>query len=191
MSSVLLIDNYDSFVYNLARYVQELGHTCEVHRNDRITLSEIEGMAPTHIMLSPGPCTPNEAGICLALIAAFLEKCPIVGICLGHQAIGQACGASVIRADHPMHGKADHVYHRGEDLFHGLPSPLTVGRYHSLVIDPATLKEPLRVQGTTALGEIMAIRHAQRPVFGLQFHPESILTERGHGFIENFLATSG
>lgn len=184
---ILLIDNYDSFVFNLARYVAELGWDYAVHRNDKISLSDIELLSPSHIILSPGPCTPNEAGISLALIEAFLNKIPILGVYLGHQAIAQVCGALVVRADNPMHGKGDQVFHDGSTLFAGLPNPLHVGRYHSLIVDKDSICEPLRVTAWTQSGEIMAIEHAHYPVYGVQFHPESVLTEHGHGILQRFI----
>jgi para-aminobenzoate synthetase component II len=184
---ILLIDNYDSFVFNLARYVAELGWDYVVHRNDTISLSDIESLSPSHIILSPGPCTPNEAGISLALIERFLDKMPILGVCLGHQAIAQVCGASVVRADNPMHGKGDRVFHDGSNLFAGLPNPLQVGRYHSLIVDKDSVSDPLRVTARTQSGEIMAIEHTHYPVYGVQFHPESVLTEHGHGILQRFL----
>lgn len=184
---ILLIDNYDSFVFNLARYVAELGFDYQVYRNDRISLSEIESLQPSHIVLSPGPCTPNEAGISLALIERFLDKIPLLGVCLGHQAIAQACGALVVRADKPMHGKADHVFHDNSRLFEGLPDPMKVGRYHSLLVENASVPEVLKVTATTQSGEIMAIEHRDYPVYGVQFHPESVLTTHGYDILQRFL----
>lgn len=184
---ILLIDNYDSFVFNLARYVAELGYEYQVVRNDQITLDEIAVKAPTHIILSPGPCSPNEAGICLSLITRFLATIPILGVCLGHQAIGQACGGKVVRAATPKHGKSSLVHHDGKGLFQDLPNPFKVARYHSLIVENDSLPACLKVTARTAENEIMAIEHQDYPVFGVQFHPESVLTEHGHAMLERFL----
>lgn len=184
---ILLIDNYDSFVFNLARYVAELGHPYRVVRNDQITLEDIALMNPSHIILSPGPCSPNEAGICLSLISEFLTKFPILGVCLGHQAIGQACGGKVVRADTPKHGKSSSIHHDGKGVFQDLPNPFKVARYHSLIVEEASLPDCLRITARTAQNEIMAIAHQIYPVFGVQFHPESVLTEHGHAMLTNFL----
>lgn len=184
---VLLIDNYDSFVYNLMRYVQELGFTTQVHRNDRLTISQIESLQPSHIVLSPGPGTPQTAGICLNAIQYFAPSIPILGVCLGHQAIGQAFGAEVIAAKQPTHGKASFIQHDEKGIFQGLGNPLKVGRYHSLAVSPDGLPECLEVTAFTADGEIMALQHRSHPTIGLQFHPESILTEQGHALLFNFL----
>lgn len=186
---ILLIDNYDSFVFNLARYVAELGYEYQVYRNDEISLAEIQSLNPSHIILSPGPCTPNEAGVCLPLVEYFLDKTPILGVCLGHQAIAQACGASIVRAEYPTHGKPDEVYHDEQGLFLKLPNPFTVGRYHSLLVDDNTVPEILRITAKTKKGEIMALQHRHYPVFGVQFHPESVLTEHGHAILRYFLET--
>ena len=184
---ILLIDNYDSFVFNLARYVQELGFDCLVKRNDAITLDEIALLAPGHIILSPGPATPNDAGICMALIKTFGATIPILGVCLGHQAIGQAFGGDVVKARHPMHGKTSVILHDGQKLLAGLPNPLKVARYHSLVIALDTMPECLRVHSVSGEGDVMAISHKEWPVFGVQFHPESILSEAGYELLRNFL----
>ncbi|OQY26528.1 MAG: anthranilate/aminodeoxychorismate synthase component II [Anaerolineaceae bacterium 4572_5.1] len=185
---LLLIDNYDSFVYNLARYVSELGWEREVVRNDAITLKEIEALAPTHIIISPGPCTPNEAGISNAVIRHFGPRIPILGVCLGHQCIGQVYGGKVVRAGRPMHGKTSPITHDGLGVFRGLPSPLRVTRYHSLVVDRQTFPTDLKITANSPDGEIMALRHRVHPVVGVQFHPEAVLTDSGHQLLSNFLA---
>lgn len=184
---ILLLDNYDSFVWNLARYVRELGLEPLVRRNDAMTLEEIAALAPTHIIVSPGPCTPAEAGISVAAIRRFGSTVPILGVCLGHQAIGAAYGAQVVRAGRPMHGKTSEVSHDGTGLFAGLPNPFTATRYHSLVLERASLPAELRVTGTAEDGEIMGVRHRTHPVVGTQFHPESVLTEVGHRIVGRFL----
>ena len=184
---LLMIDNYDSFTYNLVQYFGELGEDVRVARNDEITLSEIEALAPARICISPGPCTPNEAGVSVPLLKHFAGRLPILGVCLGHQAIGSAFGGNVVRAQKIMHGKTDQVSHAGQGVFAGLPSPFTVTRYHSLVIERATLPACLEVTATTSDGEIMGVRHRQYQIEGVQFHPESILTEHGHAMLENFL----
>ena len=184
---ILLIDNYDSFVYNLARYVRELGFREHVIRNDAITLDQIEALKPSHIILSPGPCRPDDAGITLALIGHFAKYIPILGICLGHQAIGQAFGGNVIPAKNPTHGKASFIYHDEKSIFKKLPNPLKVGRYHSLAVCKHHLPSCLNITATTADGEIMGLQHQTYPTIGLQFHPESILTEHGHQLLLNFL----
>ncbi|MEO8258188.1 MAG: aminodeoxychorismate/anthranilate synthase component II [Acidobacteriota bacterium] len=185
---ILLIDNYDSFVHNLARYVRELGDEAVVRRNDRISLDEVAALAPTHIIISPGPCTPAEAGISTALIRRFGAATPIFGVCLGHQCIGAAYGAAIVRAGRPMHGKTSLVTHDGSSVFAGLPSPLRVARYHSLVIDPASLPSSLRVLASAEDdGEIMAVEHLTAPVVGVQFHPESAATEYGYPLLDRFL----
>lgn len=185
---ILIIDNYDSFVYNLARYVAELGRDYLVVRNDEVTLSQISELAPSHIILSPGPCSPDEAGICLPLIAHFLDKIPILGVCLGHQAIAQACGAKVVRATYPKHGKPEKIYHEGEGIFQDLPNPLTVARYHSLIVEMSSVPSVLKITAITEKHEIMAIAHRDYPVLGVQFHPESVLTEHGHDMLSYFLS---
>lgn len=187
---ILLLDNYDSFVFNLARYVVELGSECEVFRNDQLSISDIESMAPSHIIISPGPCTPNEAGISLEVIQYFGSRIPILGVCLGHQAIAQASGGKVIRAEHPKHGKSERIHHNGLGIFRNISNPLTVARYHSLIVENETLPSTLKVTATTELDEIMAIEHRKFPLIGVQFHPESILTEHGHDMLKNFLKMS-
>lgn len=185
---IVIIDNYDSFVFNLARYVVELGFVCEVYRNDKISLSDLAVMSPSHIILSPGPCSPNEAGIGLALVEKFIDTIPLLGVCLGHQTIAQACGAKVVRAQKPMHGKADQVFHTNQGILQGLPNPLKVGRYHSLIVeDDALFSKGLVVTAKTLLGEIMAFEHRHFHAYGVQFHPESVLTEAGHAIIRYFL----
>ncbi|MCW4629225.1 MULTISPECIES: anthranilate synthase component II [Marinomonas] len=189
---LLMIDNYDSFTYNLVQYFRELGADVQVFRNDEISLEDIERLAPSHLVISPGPCTPNEAGISLAAIARFAGKIPILGICLGHQSIGQVFGGEVIRAKNVMHGKTSYIYHQNTSLFKGLPNPQTATRYHSLVISADSLPDCLEVTAwsQTAAGEreeIMGIRHKTLAVEGVQFHPESILTEAGHALLANFL----
>jgi para-aminobenzoate synthetase component 2 len=188
---VLVIDNYDSFVWNLARYVSELGWPREVHRNDRIGLDEIAALAPSHIILSPGPCTPDEAGICNALIARFGADIPILGVCLGHQCIGQVYGGRVVRAGRAMHGKTSDIVHDGQGLFADLPQPLRVTRYHSLVVERASLPAMLEITAESPDGEIMGLRHRHHPVVGVQFHPEAVLTEGGHAMLRNFLVGTG
>ena len=187
---ILMIDNYDSFVYNLVQYLGEMGEEVRVHRNNQITIAEIEAMNPDHILLSPGPCSPNEAGICLDLIRHFQARIPIFGVCLGHQAIGQAFGGEVVRAPRMMHGKTSLVYHQGQGVFTGLKNPLTATRYHSLAVKRETLPDCLQITAETDRGEIMGLRHRDYPVEGVQFHPESILTEHGHDMLRNFLATN-
>ena len=184
---ILLLDNYDSFVYNLSRYVRELGEHPVVVRNDAISIDEIRALAPTHIIVSPGPCSPNEAGISVSLIRELGHDTPILGVCLGHQAIGAAYGAEIVRARKPMHGKTSHIHHDGSELFAGVPSPFTATRYHSLVIAPDSLPPTLRVTATSEDGEIMAVAHRTAPVVGVQFHPESALTEHGYWLIDRFL----
>jgi len=184
---ILLLDNYDSFVYNLARYVAELGETPVVHRNDALTLDQIAALAPSHIIISPGPCTPADAGISVDTIRRFGPAIPILGVCLGHQAIGTAYGAEIVRARRPMHGKTSKIHHTGESVFTGLPSPFTATRYHSLVIAPESVPPDLRVVATAEDGEIMAVVHRDHPVVGVQFHPESVLTEYGYRMLDWFL----
>ncbi|MFS0874121.1 aminodeoxychorismate/anthranilate synthase component II [Paenibacillus xylanilyticus] len=185
---ILVIDNYDSFTYNLVQYLGELGETVEVRRNDEIDLAGIEAMAPDHILISPGPCTPNEAGISLAVIDHFKGSIPIFGVCLGHQAIGQAFGGNVIRADRMMHGKTSEMHHNGTSVFAGLPSPFTATRYHSLIVERSTLPDCLEITAETAEGEIMGLRHKEFAIEGVQFHPESIITDHGHQMLRNFLS---
>ncbi len=187
---ILLLDNYDSFVWNLARYVRELGQEPLVRRNDAISLDDIAALAPSHIVISPGPCTPNEAGISVDVVRRFGPAVPILGVCLGHQVIGAAYGARVVRAMRPMHGKTSHITHDGTGLFTGLPSPFRATRYHSLAIERASLPDDLLVSATADDGEIMAVRHRVHPVVGTQFHPESVLTEGGHAMVGRFLEFS-
>ena len=184
---ILLIDNYDSFTWNLYQYFCELGAHVEVRRNDELTLADIEMLAPQKIVISPGPCTPDESGISLEVIAHYAGKLPILGVCLGHQAIAQAFGATIVRAAKVMHGKASPITHSGSGVFSGLNNPLTVTRYHSLVIDPSTLTDCFEVTAWSESGEIMGIRHKAWDLEGVQFHPESILSEQGHQLLENFL----
>lgn len=184
---ILLIDNYDSFVYNLARYVRELGFEPLVKRHDAITVEEISALRPTHIILSPGPCSPAEAGISTDVVRRLGAAIPVLGVCLGHQCIGAAYGAAIVRAGRPMHGKASRIQHDGRGVFRGLPNPFIAARYHSLVIARAALPPVLRVTATAEDGEIMAVEHVEHPVLGLQFHPESALTEHGYWLLDRFL----
>jgi len=184
---ILLIDNYDSFVYNLARYVRELGETPVVCRNDGLTTSDIERLAPSHIIISPGPCSPNEAGISIEVVRRFGPAIPTLGVCLGHQAIGAAFGAAIVRARQPMHGKVSRIHHDGSGIFTGLPSPFHATRYHSLAVSPESLPAVLRVTATADDGEIMALEHREHPVVGVQFHPESALSEHGYRLLDRFL----
>ena len=185
--NVLMIDNYDSFTYNLVQYLGELGADVQVYRNDALTLEQIAAWKPEKIVLSPGPCTPSEAGICVPLIQRFAGKMPILGVCLGHQAIGQAFGGRIVRAARVMHGKLSEVRHRGAGVFSGLESPLTATRYHSLAIERASLPPCLEITAESDDGEIMGVRHRDAAVEGVQFHPEAILTEQGHELLRNFL----
>ena len=185
---ILLIDNYDSFTFNLFHLFGEVGATCDVRRNDALTVEQAMAMQPEAIVLSPGPCTPNEAGICLPLIAAAAGHVPILGVCLGHQAIGQAFGGVVQRAPTPMHGKLGRVEHAGSDIFAGLPSPFDAARYHSLIVERATLPPVLEATAWTEDGLVMGLRHRVLPLFGVQFHPESIASEYGRDIVANFLA---
>ena len=185
---LLMIDNYDSFTYNLVQYFGELEQDVAVYRNDEITLEEIAALGPRHIVISPGPCTPNEAGISVPLIKQFAGKVPILGVCLGHQSIGQAYGGNIIRAKQLMHGKTSMIHHNNRGVFDGLPSPFEATRYHSLVIERETLPDCLDVTAWTEDDdEIMGVRHKELAIEGVQFHPESILTERGHALLANFL----
>lgn len=184
---ILVIDNYDSFTYNLVQYLGELGEEIVVKRNDEIDLEGIAALKPDHILISPGPCSPNEAGISLALIDRFKGEIPIFGVCLGHQSIGQAFGGEVVRAEKLMHGKTSEIFHRGTSVFEGLPSPFTATRYHSLIVRRETLPDCLEITAETAEGEIMALRHKEYPIEGVQFHPESIITEHGLTMLRNFL----
>jgi len=187
---VILIDNYDSFVYNLAQYLGELGWEPAVYRNDQITLDEVERLNPSHIIISPGPCTPLEAGISNDIIWRFAGRIPILGVCLGHQCIGYVYGGRVIRSAVPTHGKSSLVYHDGRTVYKNLPSPFEAGRYHSLVVERDTLPSSLALTAETDDGVVMGIRHRDYVVEGLQFHPESIMTEVGHNVLKNFLSLS-
>ena len=184
---ILLIDNYDSFVHNLARYVRELGADCVVHRHDAVSLADIERLQPSHIIISPGPGTPAQAGISVDVVRRLGPRTPILGVCLGHQCIGAAYGAGIVRAARPMHGKTSLIRHLGRGIFAGLPSPFRAARYHSLVIARAGLPPDLRVTAIAENGEIMAVEHVRHPVVGVQFHPESVLTEQGYRLLDRFL----
>jgi len=185
---ILMIDNYDSFTWNLVQYFSELGQTVLVHRNDQMTLADVEALNPERICISPGPCSPAEAGISVDVVRAFAGRKPILGVCLGHQAIAVAYGGEIVRAQRVMHGKTSTITHAGTDVFSGIASPYTVIRYHSLAVRRETLPDVLEVTAQTDDGEIMGMRHKQWPVYGVQFHPESILTEHGHDLLRNFLA---
>ncbi|SDG44156.1 anthranilate synthase component II [Roseospirillum parvum] len=187
----LLIDNYDSFTYNLWHYLGELGAKVEVRRNDALTPAEALALKPQGIILSPGPCDPDRAGICLELIAASAGTVPLFGVCLGHQAIGQAFGGQVVRAPEPLHGKTSPIHHHGRGVFAGLPSPLTATRYHSLLVDRASLPDCLEVSAESADGLIMGLAHRELPLWGVQFHPESIASQHGHELLANFLRLAG
>ena len=187
---LLMIDNYDSFTYNLVQYLGELGAEVEVQRNDEVTLEGIERLRPAQIVISPGPCTPNEAGVSVPVVTQFAGKVPILGVCLGHQAIGQALGGRIVHAKRLMHGKTCAIEHDGRGVFRGLPSPFTATRYHSLAIERASLPDCLEVSAWSDDGEIMGVRHRTLAVEGVQFHPESILTEHGHQLLKNFLESS-
>lgn len=196
MSKILMIDNYDSFTYNVVQYLGELGADVQVIRNDEMTIEQIEALQPERIVISPGPCTPNEAGVSVPVLKHFAGKLPILGVCLGHQSIGQAFGGEVVRARQVMHGKTSPVYHEHDGVFDGLPDPLTVTRYHSLVVRKETLPDCLEVTAWTRSedgqpDEIMGLRHRQYMIEGVQFHPESILTEQGHELLANFLKQEG
>lgn len=184
---LLMIDNYDSFTYNLVQYLAELGQEVQVYRNDEIDLAKVAALKPTHIVISPGPCTPNEAGISVPLIKEFAGKIPLLGVCLGHQSIGQAFGGNIIHAKQLMHGKTSLIHHHNIGVFWDLPNPFTATRYHSLVIEKETLPDCLEITAWTDDGEIMGVRHRTLRVEGVQFHPESILTEHGHALLNNFL----
>ncbi len=184
---ILMIDNYDSFTFNLVQYLGEMGEDIKVYRNDKVSVEEIAQMSPEHIVISPGPCTPNEAGISLELIEKLGGKIPILGVCLGHQAIGQAYGGKVIRAQNLMHGKTSKIHHDGKTIYEGIPSPFTATRYHSLIVEKETLPDCLEITAWTEQGEIMGLRHKELLVEGVQFHPESILTEHGKKLLRNFL----
>lgn len=184
---ILVIDNYDSFTYNLVQYLGELGQEPQVWRNDKITLEEIEELAPERIVISPGPCTPNEAGISIDVVNHFSGKLPILGVCLGHQSIGQAFGGRIVRAERLMHGKTSMIEHDGLSIYGGVPSPFEATRYHSLIVERSTLPDCLEISAETREGEIMGLRHKEYPVEGVQFHPESILTSEGKNILSNFL----
>lgn len=189
---ILMIDNYDSFTWNLVQYFGELGADMRVYRNDELGLDDVEKLAPSHIVISPGPCTPKEAGISVPLIRHFAGRIPLLGVCLGHQGIGEAFGGRIVRAGRVMHGKVSPIHHRGEGVFSGLPTPFNATRYHSLVIEQASLPDCLQVTAWTenddgSIEEIMGVRHKALAVEGVQFHPESILTEHGHRLLKNFL----
>lgn len=186
---ILVIDNYDSFTYNLVQYLGELGAELVVYRNDQISLEEIDDMAPEKIVISPGPCTPNEAGISVALVQHFAGKIPILGVCLGHQSIGQAFGGKIVGAPTIMHGKVSEIHHRGDSIFEGLPEPFIATRYHSLIVERDSLPDCLEVTAETDDGVIMGLRHRDMAVDGVQFHPESILTGEGKNLLQNFLDT--
>ncbi len=186
---ILLLDNYDSFVHNLARYLRELDEEVAVRRNDRIGVEEARALEPSHVVISPGPCTPAEAGVANGLVEALAGEVPILGVCLGHQCVGEVFGGEVVRARRPMHGKRSSIRHRGRGLFSGLPDPLEAVRYHSLVVDRDSVPDALEVTAWTEEdGEVMALRHRELPVWGVQFHPEAVLTEHGHGLLAAFLA---
>jgi anthranilate synthase/aminodeoxychorismate synthase-like glutamine amidotransferase len=185
---ILMIDNYDSFTYNLVQYLGEMGEELQVYRNDKITVEEIERLKPDRIVISPGPCTPKEAGISVETILRFAGKTPILGVCLGHQSIGHAFGGNVIRADRLMHGKTSMIRHDGRGVFKGLPSPFEATRYHSLVIERATMPSCLEISAETDIGEVMGVRHREHAIEGVQFHPESILTQHGKDLLRNFLS---
>jgi anthranilate synthase component 2 len=190
---ILIVDNYDSFTYNLVQRLGEMDSSLDiqVHRNDKISVDEIESLKPSHIIISPGPCTPNEAGISVGVVERFHGKLPILGVCLGHQSIGQATGSTIVRAERLMHGKTDLIYHNDAAIFAGLPNPMTATRYHSLVIKPDTLSDEFEVSAWSTAPdggkEIMGVQHKSHPTFGVQFHPESFLTERGVDLLKNFV----
>jgi anthranilate synthase/aminodeoxychorismate synthase-like glutamine amidotransferase len=188
---LLVIDNYDSFTYNLVQYLGELGQEVRVVRNDGIAAADVAGLAPSHIVISPGPCTPNEAGISLEVIKMYAGKIPILGVCLGHQSIGQAFGGKIVRAARVMHGKTSPIHHDGKGVFAGLPNPFEATRYHSLLIERASVPDCLDVTAQSTEGEIMAVRHKTLPVEGVQFHPESFLTTAGKDLLANFIAKGG
>lgn len=184
---LLMIDNYDSFTYNLVQYLGELGQEVQVYRNDEIDLATVKSLNPQHIVISPGPCTPNEAGISVPLIHEFAGKIPLLGVCLGHQSIGQAFGGNIIKAKTLMHGKTSQIHHSSKGVFSHLPNPYTATRYHSLVIERESIPDCLEITAWTDDGEIMGVKHKTLAVEGVQFHPESILTQHGHALLENFL----
>ena len=184
---ILMIDNYDSFTYNLVQYLGEMGEELQVYRNDKITVEEIERLRPDRIIISPGPCTPKEAGVSVDAIKCFAGKAPILGVCLGHQCIGYAFGGNIVRADRLMHGKTSMIRHDGKGVFTGLPNPFEATRYHSLIIERETIPSCLEITAETDIGEIMGVRHKELAVEGVQFHPESILTQHGKDLLRNFL----
>ncbi|QRM32983.1 aminodeoxychorismate/anthranilate synthase component II [Microvirga sp. VF16] len=184
---ILIIDNYDSFVFNVARYFSELGETVKVVRNDSIDVGAIRHLSPRAVVLSPGPCSPSEAGVSCEIIRQLSGSLPLLGICLGHQCIGQVYGWRVTRARRPMHGRSSAIHHSGQGLFNGLPNPLRAGRYHSLIVEEDRISTELEVTARSEEGEIMALQHRRHPTYGVQFHPESILTEHGHTLLSNFL----
>jgi para-aminobenzoate synthetase component 2 len=184
---ILMIDNYDSFTFNLVQYLGEMGEDIKVYRNDKITVEEIEDLLPSHIVISPGPCTPNEAGISMKLIEKLAGKIPVLGVCLGHQSIGQVFGGKVIRAENLMHGKTSLIHHDGKTVFKDIPTPFTATRYHSLIVEKKSLPDCFEISAWTEQGEIMGLRHKELVVEGVQFHPESILTEHGKKLLRNFL----
>ena len=184
---LLMIDNYDSFTYNLVQYFGELGERVTVYRNDQLTLNDVDALAPSHVVISPGPCTPNEAGISVDLVREYGARIPILGVCLGHQSIAQACGGSIGRAPTLMHGKTSMISHEGESLFGEIPTPFQATRYHSLVVEESSLPDCFEITARADDGEIMGIAHRAHPVVGVQFHPESILTQYGHKMLHNFL----
>ena len=184
---IVMIDNYDSFTYNLVQYLGEMGQELRVYRNDAVTVEQVAEMAPDRLILSPGPCTPNEAGICVPLIHRLAGVVPILGVCLGHQCIGQAMGGEIVRAGRLMHGKTSPIFHRGQGVFRGLPSPFQGTRYHSLVIRRETMPDCLEITAETELGEVMGVRHRELAIEGVQLHPESILTEHGRELLRNFV----
>lgn len=188
---ILVIDNYDSFTYNLVHYLAELGAETQVYRNDALSVQDALALAPKAILLSPGPCAPDQAGICLPLLRAAPEDMPVLGVCLGHQSIGQAYGGDVIRAKTLMHGKTSHIHHNNQGIFKDLPNPFTATRYHSLAVKRETLPDDLEITAWTEDGEIMGVQHKTRPIHGVQFHPESIATEGGHQLLSNFLDLAG
>lgn len=191
MNNVLLIDNYDSFAYNVSRYIKQLGYNCSVVRNDKITINDITVLDPPYIIISPGPCTPNEAGVSLDLVKHLHRHYPILGICLGHQVIGQVFGGTIEQAKVPMHGRSSIITHKNSRLFKNIKSPIKVGRYHSLIVNAEKLSNDICVTAVTDEHEIMAIEHKSLPLYGVQFHPESILTECGYEILNNFLTISG
>ncbi len=188
---ILLIDNYDSFVFNLARYVERLGHATHVVRNDALDVAAIERLNPCAVIISPGPCTPDEAGCSLDVVRQLYRRVPMLGVCLGHQAIAQALGAKIVRATQPMHGRSSAVSHDGRGVFAKLPNPFNAGRYHSLVVEPSSMPDELKVTASSSDGVIMAIEHRDLPVVGVQFHPESILTDHGYDLLANFIRMAG